>query len=144
VSGTAWKAKAELLQRRYNIQVIPCRISPDFAEVGQFIEAVSFAARPIAPKVEATPGLRRVVLENIGPFERLEVDFPAGHNWKILLGDNGVGKSTVLKAIAVAMMGSDARSFAGRLVRAGQTRGRITVSTGQNPAGYVTEILTKD
>ena len=44
--------------------------------------------------------LRRVVLEDIGPFERLDLDFPKKHNWKVLLGDNGVGKSTILKAIA--------------------------------------------
>jgi len=60
------------------------------------------------------------------------------------LGDNGVGKSTILKAIAAAIMGSDARSYASRLVRAGSTLGRITLITEQNPSGYITEILTTD
>src|SRR5437868_841390 len=89
------------------------------------------------------PGIRKVILEDIGAFERLELDF-SKDKWKVLLGDNGVGKSTVLKAIAVAVIGSDSRSYAGRLVRAGKTRGRITLSTDRNPSGYITEILTKD
>ncbi|MGC4001112.1 MAG: hypothetical protein QM767_28100 [Anaeromyxobacter sp.] len=41
-------------------------------------------------------------------------------------------------------MGSDARNYAARLVRAGKTKGRITLTTERNPTGYVTEILIKD
>ena len=147
VSGTAWKAKAEFLQRRYNVQVIPFPVSESFAEVDDFVQALAHAARPQAV-VEAapqeSPGIRRIVLEDIGSFERLELDFPRASKWKILLGDNGVGKSTILKAIAVAIMGSDARSYAARLVRAGKTRGRITLITEQNPSGYITDIHVKD
>jgi len=152
VAGSAWKARAELLQRRYNVQVVPFALSPSFAEVDPFMEALAEATRPVAtvpgvpPETPATPlpGLRRAIFEDIGPFERLELDFLQGRNWKILLGDKGVGKSTILKAIAVAIMGSDARSYAARLVRAGKTRGRVTLITEQNPSGYVTDILTKD
>ena len=85
-----------------------------------------------------------MILEDIGSFEKLELDFSRESKWKILLGDNGVGKSTILKAIAVAIMGSDARSYAARLVRAGKTRGRITLITEQNPSGYITDIHVKD
>ena len=152
VTGSAWKTRAELLQRRYNIEVIPFPVSDKFPEVDTFLEDLCHAVRPVAShgttpvaQVPTVPGVRRVVLEDIGPFERLEIDFPKGHNWKILLGDNGVGKSTILKAIAVAIMGSDARSFAARLVRSGKTKGRITLYTEHNPvSGYITEILTKD
>lgn len=151
VSGRAWKTKCELLLRRYNIEVIPFAQSAEFSEVDTFVEELSRAVRPAgagAPaspaEAPALPGLRRLVLEDIGPFERLELDFPKGQNWKVLLGDNGVGKSTILKAIAVAIIGPDAKSFAARLVRTGKTLGRITLHTEHNPSGYITEILTKD
>ena len=149
VSGSAWRVKAELLQRRYNIEIIPFPVSAAYPEVDEFLQALSYAVRPIdeqsSPEPASLPGVRRLVLEDIGPYERLEVDFPKEHNWKILLGDNGVGKSTILKAIAVAIMGSDARSLAARLVRTGRPKGRITLYTEQNPSsGYITEILTTD
>lgn len=149
VSGSAWKVKAELLQRRYNVEVISYPVSPAYPEVDAFLEKLCHAVRPIGhaprPAPVSVAGVRRVVLEDIGPYERLELDFPKAHNWKVLLGDNGVGKSTILKAIAVAIMGSDARSFAARLVRTGRTKGRIVLYTDQNPtSGYITEILTKD
>ncbi|MBV8274560.1 MAG: TIR domain-containing protein, partial [Verrucomicrobia bacterium] len=150
VTGSAWEAKARFLQSRYNIEVIPFALSDTFPELETFLEILCNAVQPISHEVPptqpaATPGLRRVVLEDIGPFERLDLDFPKQHNWKVLLGDNGVGKSTILKAIATAIMGNDARAFAARLVRSGKTKGRITLYTEQNPvSGYITEILTKD
>ncbi|MBI4909034.1 MAG: SIR2 family protein [Acidobacteria bacterium] len=158
VAGGAWKAKAQLLERRYNVKVLDFPVSPDFPEVHEFLEqlAAHAPATEIGTDtgthriVQTNPGIRQLVLEDIGPFEKLELDFskPEGAkaegNWKILLGDNGVGKSTILKAIAVAMMGNDARSYAARLVRAGKTKGRITMTTERNPSGYITEILTKD
>ncbi len=162
VAGSAWKAKADFLRNRYQIEVIPFPVSEGFPEVETFLRDLSHAVNPesstgqSAPAVSTPtlPGLRSVLLEEIGPFERLELDFPVHSDpeadngqpsrWKILLGDNGVGKSTILKAIAVAIMGSDARSYAGRLVRTGKSRGRITLRTEHNPSGYVTEILKKD
>jgi WD40 repeat protein len=151
VSGSAWKARADLLRRRYNIEVIPFPISQTYPEVETFLTALRGAIPSAAERLTAVPseptvapGIRRVSLENIGPFERLDLDFSRDARWKILIGDNGVGKSTILKAIAVAIMGSDAKSYAGRLVRTGQTKGRITLFTDRRPNGYVTEVLTKD
>ena len=148
-SGTAWKAKADFLERRFNVRVIDYPVSESFPEFDTFVEALQKATTPLisvtAPRSSEvpTPGIRRIFLEDIGSFEKLELDF-ARNMWKILLGDNGVGKSTILKAIGVAIIGSDARTYAGRLVRAGKTRGRITLFTERNPHGYITEILTKD
>lgn len=150
VSGTAWKAKADLLERRFNVRVIDYPVSKTYPEFETFLETLSRSVSPSLSVHEksagisgSNPGIRRIVLEDIGSFDRLELDF-AKDQWKILLGDNGVGKSTVLKAIAAAIIGSDARSYAGRLVRAGKTRGRITIFTERNPHGYITDILTKD
>jgi WD40 repeat protein len=150
VSGASWKAKADFLERRFNVRVIDYAVSESFPEFETFLEGLTNSvALPssIQSESQSAPvpllGIRKVILEDIGSFERLELDF-AKDQWKILLGDNGVGKSTVLKAIAAAVIGSDARSYAGRLVRAGKTRGRIIVTTERNPHGYITEILTKD
>jgi recombinational DNA repair ATPase RecF len=82
--------------------------------------------------------LRRVILRSIGPFEALELDFQ--EPWLVLLGDNGLGKSSILKALAVAMVGSEASAVAGRLVREGQSLATITLITDRNPRGYVTDI----
>jgi predicted ATP-binding protein involved in virulence len=52
--------------------------------------------------------LMRLIAENIGPFESLDIDFSDGHGKPhrgphILAGVNGSGKSTVLRAIAWAL-----------------------------------------
>lgn len=56
--------------------------------------------------------LKNIKLTNIRCFESTEIDFdlPGGKNrkWTVLLGENGTGKSTILKAIALLMAGSDA------------------------------------
>lgn len=50
--------------------------------------------------------LGKVQLENIRGFEEFAWEVPAGEEagWHVLLGDNGCGKSTVLKAIALALI----------------------------------------
>ena len=56
--------------------------------------------------------LKSIRLTNIKCFKEAFVDFDleGGKNrkWTVLLGENGTGKSTVLKAIALLMAGSDA------------------------------------
>ncbi|USR02401.1 AAA family ATPase [Sphingomonas aerolata] len=54
--------------------------------------------------------LRRLTLENIRSIEALTLDFSGGREgrqWTYLLGENGTGKSSVLKAIALVMAGSE-------------------------------------
>jgi hypothetical protein len=147
VSGSAWRAKADVLARRYNITVLPFRLSGDFPEVDEFLEklaaAVGSRRNSAGYPQAATPGkLVKVQLRNIGPFESLDIDLKA--NWMILLGDNGVGKSSILKAIGVAIAGSEAKDYASRIVRAGQSSASVTLITDRNPSGYVTEILKRD
>ncbi len=60
--------------------------------------------------------LSRIALTNVRSMESLAIDFgispdaPAGTNrrWTLLLGENGCGKSTVLRAIGLLLAGSDA------------------------------------
>jgi len=52
--------------------------------------------------------LKKVVLENIRSITELEWEPPAAPSlagWHVILGDNGAGKSSVLRAIALAMVG---------------------------------------
>lgn len=144
------RARINLLERRFGVAIAGSELPGASGTLESFLKELSNSMVP-SSLTQDTPtspgtasGIRKLILEDIGSFERLELDFPRDKQWKVLLGDNGVGKSTVLRAIAVAVIGSDAKSYAGRLVRAGKTRGRITVFTDLNPHGYVTEILPKD
>jgi predicted ATPase len=143
VVGTAWRVKANQLSRRYGIQVLPYSASQNFPELEQFLEklkrAVRAAKRKVAqPSQEKTARLKSVKLTNIGPFAQL--DFELNDKWNVLLGDNGVGKSNILKAIGVAICGDAAEAYAHRLVRAGCSDAAIRLRTSQNKE-YVTQIL---
>jgi energy-coupling factor transporter ATP-binding protein EcfA2 len=56
--------------------------------------------------------LRWLSIQNVRSIERLDMPFTAedgdSRKWTLLLGENGCGKSTVLRAIALVLAGSDA------------------------------------
>lgn len=156
VTGTAWKVKAELLQRRYGISVLPFTASPGYPEVVDFLRKLvtkvghgtkrSFvSATGASPPPRPTSRLLRVQLENIGPFENQSFEFR--RQWNVLLGDNGVGKSSILKAIALGICGEDAKPFAERLIKTGKPNGKITLDIVSEINGevvtrtYVTKLL---
>lgn len=136
-AGPAWELKSNTMRKKYGIQVIPYRASDAHPEVYQFVDELDIAieeARRIrnagGTKVIGTPqrgALRQVVLDNIGPFHHLALDLNPG--WTVLLGDNGVGKSNILKAIALAVCGRDAQAYANRLIKADQSSGSIILET---------------
>ncbi len=128
--GDVEKVQAENLERRYNIRVIPFQTRGDFAEVEAFLTTLrdEVRQRDVQPAtLAATPStLKSIKLVNIGPFPELELEFDSKVN--ILLGDNGLGKTTILKAIAVGIVGEDTVPFhAGRLIRANTTRAEISL-----------------
>lgn len=50
--------------------------------------------------------ITKVVLENVRCFEKLEFDLSSGndvHKWGVILGDNGFGKTTILRSIAMGL-----------------------------------------
>ncbi|MBT9554531.1 MAG: AAA family ATPase [Myxococcales bacterium] len=49
--------------------------------------------------------LKRLTLQNIKCFENTTVDFVPEGGWNVLLGVNGTGKTTLLQAMALAMLG---------------------------------------
>jgi predicted ATP-binding protein involved in virulence len=157
VLGSAWQVKAEILKRRYNITVLPYKASRDYPEVIDFLELLSKkiqyakAGVPISSAVGQPPPrpnswLSRVHLENIGPFDKQSFDL--NPQWNVLLGDNGVGKSSILKALAIGICGEDTKPYADRLIKAGMPSGTITLEiTSQVADGekiiraYTTKIL---
>lgn len=53
--------------------------------------------------------IKKIVIENIRCFEHVEIDLSSQQGakmWTLLLGDNGVGKTTILRCIAMALMRS--------------------------------------
>lgn len=144
-----YKVKADGLARRYGIHVIPFTTQSDYVEVLDFIKELSERTRQSrsVSKVQETSKespirrtsfLKRIALQNIGPFDSLSLELD--EDWNILLGDNGVGKSSILKAVALGIAGEDAQLYADRLIKAGQTHATITLETDTGKT-YLTEIL---
>jgi predicted ATP-binding protein involved in virulence len=80
--------------------------------------------------------LARVELKNIKCFQELAIDFKNQQidRWTMLLGDNAIGKSTLLKCIALGLCNaSDAAALTrisdmnSEFIRAGETQGSITI-----------------
>ena len=151
VGGTAWQAKKDQLENRYKIKVIPYSPSPGFPEVPRFLAKLATAVdanRRPSRQTSRQPGrLKSITLENVGPFPELKVELTP--QWNILLGDNGVGKSTILKAIAIAICGQDAAPYADRIISSSRD-GRpapdvatIALTTDQDRT-YVTTIRRTD
>lgn len=123
----------EVLERRYGVH--PLEVEPSKEATREFVETL---ARRVAPGGRRLPRvlspepqtLERVSLRNVGPFAELDIDL-AGQ-WTVLLGDNGCGKSTVLRAIGLALAGEDQRvaPAAMSLLRAGARSGTIELTVG--------------
>ena len=88
--------------------------------------------------------VRSVQLRNIGNFKSIDVDFH--EHWNLLLGDNGGGKSTILRALTLALSGNDARgeAMAARLLRNGEGAGSIEMNLGANGATKIRTVLVRD
>ena len=148
VSGLAWRVKAEALQRRYKIQVIPYTATEDHPEVETFLTqlqaSVGESALLAPDTLQKKSRLVSMHLNDIGPFHELTLPLIAREdtldadlrNWTVLLGDNGVGKSTILKALAAVVAGPEAKEFSGPLVRSGVDSGSIRITTDRTVSGY--------
>jgi hypothetical protein len=81
----------------------------------------------------------RLHLEDVGPFD--ELDLALDSSWNSFVGDNGVGKSVILKAIAVGLCGRHSEPYAASLVRAGRASAKISLQTDQE--NYATQITLR-
>jgi predicted ATP-binding protein involved in virulence len=51
--------------------------------------------------------IQKVKIENIKSIKNFEMEFENPAGWHVLIGDNGSGKSSIIQAIALALIGSD-------------------------------------
>lgn len=91
--------------------------------------------------IGVTNYIERIELRNFRVIEELALDFPDPRQdyipWIVLLGENGVGKSSVLKAVALAFMDESKIEHlnldASKLVRYGSASGHVRVYV----SGYI-------
>lgn len=126
----------ERFRENYGVELLVFKPTPDFPEVPRFVEALREAVgtagpRAVRPEVEAAT-LESVALENIGPFKHLDIAFEP--SWNVLLGNNGSGKSSLLKAIALGLCGDDpkAAEAGAKLLNARAQSGSIKLRVGGN------------
>jgi predicted ATPase len=51
--------------------------------------------------------IQKAEITNIKSIEKFEIEFKNPAGWHVLIGDNGSGKTTIVKAIALALIGSE-------------------------------------
>lgn len=132
----SWLVKAQFLEDYYGVTVIPFDFKDRGVAVHDFLSNLykkvmenqrSTSEQSEYNKLSEASHLSRVVLKNIGPFDDLDIEL--NPNWNLLLGDNGVGKSTVLKAIAVGLVGESAMRYAERIIKMGAKSAEIALHT---------------
>ena len=134
--------EAERLFNLYGLRLLSYKSEVGHAPVLDFVRDLHRATQNRAgSSVRAPERLERVELINIGPFKELELTFD--RDWNVLLGNNAVGKTTILRAVALGLAGdSPATATApARLLRAGADSGRITLTLGRS--SYTT-ILSRE
>jgi hypothetical protein len=122
----------ERLLNRYGVELLPYAVDEGHSEVPKFVEDLAAAARRAGPKAEVRPPdqLERIRLTDIGPFRSLDLELM--QPWSVILGNNAVGKTTVLRAVALALAGSSPRTTVvpSRLLRTGASVGVIELTFG--------------
>lgn len=49
--------------------------------------------------------IKKAVIKDIRAINHFELNFPAPAGWHVIIGDNGAGKSTVVRSLALALVG---------------------------------------
>lgn len=110
--------------------------SQDLSDRTQVAESYSVEADNVSDKFyRQARFIERFELNNIRSFERLELKVPIGTaekgEWFVLLGENGSGKSSVLQALACALVGQAGVDRLGikasSLLRRGCSKGEVRV-----------------
>jgi predicted ATP-binding protein involved in virulence len=135
--------ESERFLSRYGVELLGYDATATHPEVEAFICNLfdQILKRPeLLESIRFESGtLDRVLLRNIGPFQELDLDIRS--SWNVLLGNNGCGKSSILKAIALGLCGDEpsARQIAPKLLNAKADKGSVELWFGNQK--FVTTIL---
>ncbi|MBP7679383.1 MAG: AAA family ATPase [Bacteroidales bacterium] len=81
--------------------------------------------------------LQKVVIENIKSIHHIEMDFKKPAGWHVLIGDNGSGKSSIIRSVALALVGPEQalglRADWGDWLNRNSETGRIKLSLKVSP-----------
>jgi len=136
------EAYVEKFRARYGIEMIPYEATQNYASLERFVSelrrevqksrASSTGESRRTDPVKSPLSLDRVELRDIGTFQH--VDFTLSGSWTVLLGNNGLGKSTILRAIALGLCGDDrsAAAVADKILRVKRTVGSVRLHVGTN------------
>jgi hypothetical protein len=133
--------------RRFGIRILDYDAGDGHGDVKRFVrdllnEAAAAAATKASGAVNlglASSRIHRVRLKNIALFDDIELNFetkPLDASgkvpWTVIFGTNGTGKSSILRAIGLAMAGKgqDAQPAAARLLKADKNDGEIELQFG--------------
>ncbi len=81
-------------------------------------------------------GLGKIVIEDIKSIGKIEIDLKGNSGWHVILGDNGSGKSTILKCISLCLLGVRNATFLNSdyssWIRRGKKNGRCSIEVFEN------------
>lgn len=129
-----WQPDAGLLAEdfeKYRIKLLFYKPDDNHTQITAFLRnTVELVSQMVVPDISKKQSiLQSVRLKNIGAFTSLDLHIDKG--WNVFLGNNGCGKSTILKAIAVGLAGNNIdskNSMAQSLLRRDTERGSIELT----------------
>lgn len=128
-----WEVQQQRFLTNYGVNLIFYDPANRHEQMVEFLRELEARVEAFLPEGTAQPGkLRRICLKNIGAFEHLEIN-ELQDGWNVLLGNNGAGKSTILRAIALGLCGDDpeAAIAGGHLLRHSARFGTIELQVGE-------------
>ena len=135
--------ESERFLSRYGVELLGYNATDEHLEVERFLSDLydQILRRPeLRDAIRFEAGtLDRVLLQNIGPFQQLNLEMRS--SWNVLLGNNGCGKSSILKAIALGLCGDDAsaRQLAAKLLNSKADKGSVELWFGNQK--FVTTLI---
>jgi predicted ATPase len=121
--------RAERLRERYGVQLLRYKSDGEDGSLIRLVEDLEKNTAQTKQRLSSTigqpPKAEGVTLENIGPFESLELDLHPATT--VLLGNNAAGKSSILRAVALVLAGEgdEVDHAAADLLRSGQASGFV-------------------
>ena len=61
--------------------------------------------------------IQKAEIKNIRSIKNFKIYFGQSSGWHVLIGDNGAGKSTIIRSIALALVGDESHGTSCKLGR---------------------------